>query len=140
MARVSAKKRNSMAGIKEHSGKTLYERLGGYNAIAIITDDFLARLRNDPMFARFGGGRSTDSIRRSRQLIVDQLCELAGGPCVYTGRDMKASHAGLGINQAEWEASVRHMQATLDHAGIAAQEAGEILSLFERYRNEIVEG
>jgi len=121
----------------QDSGKTLYERLGDYNVIAAIVDDFLAMTKNDP---RFGGGRSLDSVRRTRQLIVNQLCELAGWPCVYSGRDMTASHAGLGITEGEWEASLRHVQAALDHAGIPPQEGSEFISLFERYRGEIVEG
>ena len=129
-----------MPSTAKNSGKTLYKRLGGYDAIAAIVDDFLARLRNDPLFARFGGGRSTDSIRRTRQLIVDQICELAGGPCIYSGRDMRTSHAGLGITQSEWEASLRHLRAALGQAAIPSREAGEFISFFERYRAEIVEG
>ena len=129
-----------MAGTAQNSGKTLYERMGGYDVIAAIVDDFLAITRSDPRFARFGGGRSSDSIRRSRQLIVNQLCELAGGPCVYSGRDMRTSHAGLGITQSEWESSLRYVQAALRDAGIPPKEAGEFISFFERYRAEIVEG
>jgi hemoglobin len=124
----------------QNSGKTLYERLGGYNVIAAIVDDFLAITRNDPRFARFGGGRSLDSVQRTRQLIVNQLCELAGGPCVYSGRDMRTSHAGLGITEDEWKASLRNVQTALDHAGIPPQEGSEFISLFERYLEGIVEG
>jgi hemoglobin len=139
-AHVSAQEGNSMAGAARNSGKSLYERLGGYDVIAAIMDEFLATMRNDPRFARFGGGRCLDSVRRTRQLIVDQLCELAGGPCVYSGRNMKTSHAGLGITQDEWEASLRHVDAALGHASIPPQEAGEFLSLFEHDQAEIVEG
>jgi hemoglobin len=123
----------------QKSNKTLYERLGGYDTIAAIVDDFLDRMRADPLFARFGGGRSLDSIRRSRQLIVDQLCALSGGPCIYTGRDMKTSHAGLGITTGEWEASLRHTAAALDRFMVPAKEKAEFIVLFERYRDEIVE-
>ena len=103
-------------------------------------DDFLERTRTDPLFARFGGGRSLDSIRRTRQLIVDQLCALSGGPCVYTGRDMKRSHSGLGITAAEWEAGLRHTAAALDPFNVSPKEKEEFIALFERYRDEIVEG
>jgi len=68
---------------------SLYRRLGGYDVIAAVIDEFLSRFGGDPGLARFGGGRSLDSRQRTRQLIVDQVCSLAGGPCVYTGRDMK---------------------------------------------------
>src|SRR5215467_5306512 len=90
------------------SEQTLYHRLGGYDAIAAVIDEFLSRFGSDPRLARFGGGRSLDSRQRTRQLIVEQVCSLAGGPCAYTGRDMKTSHAGLGITRAEWQATLQH--------------------------------
>ena len=91
------------------------------------------------MFARFGGGRSLDSIRRGRELLVNQMCELSGGPCVYTGRNMKTSHGGLGITAGEWEASLHHTRDTLDHFNVPAKEKEEFVALFERYRGDIVE-
>ncbi len=129
-----------MPSTTQKSGKTLYERLGGYDAIAAIIDDLLGRMRADPMFARFGGGRSLDSIQRGRQLLVDQFCALSGGPCVYAGRDMKISHGGLGITTAEWEASLRHAADALDQFKVLPKEKEEFIALFERYRAEIVEG
>jgi hemoglobin len=88
--------------------KSLYHRLGGYDVIAGIVDDLFSRLRSDPEFARFAAGRSLDSHHRSRQLLVDQLCALTGGPCIYIGRDMKTSHAGLGITESEWQANLKY--------------------------------
>src|SRR5580765_1228894 len=67
------------------AGPTLYKRLGGYDAIAAVTDDFLGRLLAEPRFAKFFSGASSDSKARIRQHIVDQLCFATGGPCVYTG-------------------------------------------------------
>jgi truncated hemoglobin YjbI len=61
------------------SAPTLYKRLGGYDALAAITDDFLGRLSTDPAFGRFFAGHSSDSIKRIRQHIVDQLCAVTGG-------------------------------------------------------------
>jgi hemoglobin len=121
------------------SRKTLYERLGGYDAIALIVDEFLRRLRADPMFARFGGGRSLDSTQRGREFLVSQMCELSGGPCKYFGRDMKTTHGGLAITTAEWEACLRHTADALDHLGVRAKEKEEFLGLFEIYRDDIVE-
>lgn len=119
--------------------KTLYERLGRYDGIATIVDEFLGRLRADPMFARFGGGRSLDSTQRGREFLVSQMCELSGGPCKYFGRDMKAAHSGLGITGAEWEACMRHTADAIDHLKVGAREKDEFLALFERYRAEIVQ-
>ncbi|HZS52497.1 MAG TPA: hypothetical protein VFA54_16630 [Bryobacterales bacterium] len=118
---------------------TLYERLGGYDTIAAIVDDLLAMLREDPRFGRFVMERSLDSHQRARQLLVDQLCALAGGPCFYVGRDMKTSHAGLGITESEWNANLEYAIAALKKNGVPQAEQGEFLSLFTRYREEIVE-
>ncbi len=118
---------------------TLYRRLGGYDVIAAVIDEFLSRFGDDPGLARFGEGRSLDSRLRTRQLIIEQVCSLAGGPCVYTGRDMKASHAGLGITEAEWQANLQHASAALERYGVAPREKGEFLAIFERYRDDIVE-
>ena len=65
--------------------KSLYYRLGGYDVIAAIVDDRLARMNSDPIFMRFGTGRSLDSRARARQLFVDQVCALAGGPWLILG-------------------------------------------------------
>jgi hemoglobin len=120
--------------------RSLYKRLGGYDVIAAVIDDLFTAMRADPAFARFGAGRSIDSHNRARQLLVDQMCQLAGGPCVYIGRDMKTSHAGLGITAAEWTANMRHAEAALLANDVADAERAEFLALFERYRDAIVEG
>lgn len=117
---------------------SLYQRLGGYDVIATIVDEVLARMREDPKFARFAA-RSTDSRNRTRQLLVDQMCALAGGPCVYIGRDMKTSHAGLRITEDEWEASLRHTRDALEQQRVGERERQDFLELFERYRADIVE-
>jgi hemoglobin len=120
--------------------RSLYQRIGGYDAIASITDAFLGRMRADPRFSRFGGGRSLDSRNRARQLSVDLLCEMAGGPCTYIGRPMKAAHSGLGITEADWEGLIQHVAASLDQLKIAPQEKQEFLALFAKMKAEIVEG
>jgi len=71
--------------------------------------------------------------------VVDQLCAVTGGPCVYVGRDMKASHAGLGITERDWDASVRHLVATLDKFSVPAKEKDEVLALVGTLKKDIVE-
>ena len=119
--------------------KSLYERLGGYNAIAAVVDDFVGRLITDKKFERFFVGHSTDSKKRIRQHIVDQFCAAAGGPCIYTGRTMKDSHAGLGITEDEWNAAAQHLVATLDKFKVGAQEKKELLDFVGGLKNDIVE-
>ena len=124
----------------KESERTLYQRTGGYDVIAAVVDDLFQRIHQDPRFARFGMGRSIDSNQRARQLLVDQICALAGGPCFYTGRDMKTAHAGLAITELEWEVNMQFTDAALQKHGIAEAERTEFLSIFARYKAEIVEG
>lgn len=119
--------------------KSLYERLGGYDAIAAVVDDFVGRLVTDKQFERFFVGHSTDSKKRIRQHIVDQLCAGAGGPCVYMGRTMKDSHLGLGISEAEWDASAKHLVAALDKFKVPEAEKKELLAFVNTVKADIVE-
>ena len=119
--------------------KSLYERLGGYNAVAAVVDDFVGRLVTDRQFERFFVGHSTDSKKRIRQHIVDQFCAAAGGPCVYTGRTMKDSHTGLGISEAEWEAAAKHLVASLDKYKVPEREKKDLLAFVSSVKGDIVE-
>lgn len=119
--------------------KSLYERVGGYNALALVVDDFIGRLVADKQFEKFFAGHSTDSKRRIRQHILDQFCVATGGPCVYTGREMKTSHAGLGITNADWDAAAKHLVASLDKYKVPEKEKGEILAFVTTLKNDIVE-
>ncbi len=123
----------------EKRDKSLYERLGGYDAIAAVSDDFIQRLSTDPQFQRFFTGFSADSKKRLRQLIVEQLCAAAGGPCFYTGRSMKASHAGLGITERDWQASAAHLVASLDKFKVPQKEKDEVLAIVSSVKGDIVE-
>jgi len=119
--------------------KSLYERLGGYNAVAAVVDDFVGRLVADKQFERFFAGHSDDSRKRIRQHIVDQFCAGAGGPCVYTGRTMKDSHAGLGITEADWDAAAKHLVATLDKFKVGEQEKKDLLAFVVSLKGDIVD-
>lgn len=118
---------------------TLYKRMGGYDVIAAVVDDFIGQLGKDEAFKRFGGGRSMDSLHRTRQLVVDQICNLAGGPCVYIGRDAKTVHAGLAITQEEWDLSVKHFQVALDNKKVGATEQKDFMALIQKLHDDIVE-
>ena len=118
--------------------KSLYQRLGGYDAIAAVTQDFLGRLGNDPQLKRFFIGLSTDSKRKVRNHTVDFLCMATGGPCEYTGRDMETVHTGLNITDADWDISVKHLIATLDKFKVPAQERQEVLTAISSLKSKIV--
>ncbi len=117
---------------------TLYERLGRYDGIARITDEYLRGVRSDPQLARFIG-RGTDSLMRARQLLKEQLCAMTGGPCAYIGRDMKTAHGGLGITEADWSLSTKYMSAAVAKAHVADGDRDEFLALIEALKQQIVE-
>jgi len=120
-------------------GKTLYERLGGYDVIASFMKDYISRIRADPQFARFGTGRGTDKKDRDTQLNIDYMCRITGGTNYYMGRDMKTAHGGLGITEAEWGANMKYMTEALDNHNIPAKEKVEVLALMDHLKPDIVE-
>jgi hemoglobin len=119
--------------------ETLYQRLGGYDAVAAVTDDFLGRLIADEEFAPFFAGHARSSQLRIRQDVVDLICQETGGPCFYTGRDMKASHEGLGITKAQWDLSVEHFLATLAKLDVPEAEQKELGALILPLEKDIVD-
>ena len=129
----------SLAQAQAAPAPTLYKRLGGYDAIAAVTDDFIPRLVNDKVIGRYLVGLSDNSKARLRQLFVDQICAATGGPCVYVGRDMKTAHKGLGITGAEWDISVKHLVDTLDKFKVPEKEKSELLAAVSALKPDIVE-
>ena len=121
------------------STPSLYKRLGGYDALAAVTDDFIGRLATDKQLSRFFVGHSEDSLHRIRQLIVDQLCAATGGPCYYVGRDMKTAHKGMGITESDWNITVNHLIATLDKFKVPEKEKNEVLGAISSFKKDIVE-
>jgi len=119
--------------------KSLYTRLGGYDAIAAVVDDFITRLATDKRFERFFTGFSDDSKKRLRQHILDQFCVAAGGPCVYMGRDMRTTHKGLGITEADWDAAAKHLVEALDKYKVPEAEKNELLAFVVTQKKDIVE-
>jgi hemoglobin len=117
---------------------SLYQRLGGYDALAAVSDDFLGHLANDPQMGRFFVGLSTDSRNKVRQHVVDFLCVATGGPCKYTGRDMKTAHTGLNITESDWTSMVKYLVGTLDKFKVPEKEKNEVLSALSGLKGDIV--
>jgi hemoglobin len=118
---------------------SLYKRLGGYDAIAAVTDDFIGRLVADEEFGLHFAGDSDDTLRLTRQRIVDFICEAAGGPCYYTGRTMKVSHAGLEITAAQWDKAGALFGQTLDKFNVQGQLREDVGAFIASLRDDIVE-
>jgi hemoglobin len=119
--------------------ETLYQRLGGYDAIAAVTDDFLARLMEDEEFAVFFVGMSDDTVKRVRQEVVEFFCQATGGPCNYTGRDMKTSHAGLGITADQWQKSLVFFAASMNKFNVPEDVQAELAAAVGPLEKDIVE-
>ena len=120
--------------------RLLYDRLGGYDAIAAFVDDLLPRLMNDSQLGVYWKGKCKDSLSKERQLLVDFLSSAFGGPTHYGGRDMKTSHDGLAISESDWSIFLQHTTATLNDLGVAEREKSEILAAAESLKADIVEG
>ena len=121
------------------SKKTLYERLGGYEAISAVANDLLPRLQADSQLARFWQHRGEDGLKREKQLLVDFLCSSAGGPLYYTGRDMKISHQGMKISESDWSRFLGHLKATLQAFQVPQAERDEVVAFVQSTKPDIVE-
>ena len=120
-------------------GKTLYERLGGYDAITAVVNDLLPRLQGDPQLGRFWAHRGADGVAREKQLLIDFLCNAAGGPMYYTGRGMKLSHHGMGISESDWSTFLNHAAATLVKFKVGPNEQRDVVAFAQSLKKDIVE-
>jgi len=119
--------------------KSLYQRLGGYDAIAAVSDEFIARLATDDQEKRFFVGFSNDSKARIRQHLIDLVCKSTGGPCLYSGRDMKTAHAGAGVSKADWDHSLKIFGEVLNKFKVPEKEQQELAALLVPLEMDIVE-
>jgi hemoglobin len=115
---------------------SLYDRLGGKPAITAVVDDFVGRVAADN---RINGKFATANIPRLKMMLVDQICAASGGPCTYTGRDMRSAHAGMGISGAEFDALVGDLVATLNKFKVPEREKNELLGALGPMKKDIVE-
>ncbi len=121
------------------SETTLYERLGGYDAIAAVTKDLMLRIKADSRLGRFYQYRGEDGIQREEQLLVDFLCSSAGGPMYYTGRDMKTLHIGMKLSESDWSALLGHLNATLEAFQVPQAERDDLVAFVQSTKTDIVE-
>ena len=119
--------------------KTLYERLGGYDAIAAVANDLVTRLNNDTQLGRFWAHRGEDGVKRERQLLIDLLCERAGGPVYYRGREMLLAHRGMKIRESDWNVFLGHAAATLAKFKVPESEQRDVVEFVQSLKKEIVE-
>ncbi len=115
---------------------SLYDRLGGLEPITAVVDSFSARCAGDD---RINRKFARTDISRLKKMLVDQVCEGTGGPCTYTGRDMRESHADMGVTAGEFDALVEDLVATLNEFDVPKAEQDELLGMLGPMRGDIVE-
>jgi hemoglobin len=117
--------------------KSLYERLGGLEAISAVVDEFIkiagADERINKKFAK------TAQPERVRLHFIEQICMLTGGPCKYTGDSMKKAHHKMGLTEGEFSAGVEDLTKALDKFNVPAPEKGEFLTALGQFKKDIVE-
>jgi hemoglobin len=115
--------------------KSLYDRLGGKDAITAVVDDFVGNVAGDK---RINGFFAHTDVPRLKRNLVDQICAATGGPCTYTGKDMKTAHKGMGITDADFNALVEDLTKSLNKFNVPAKEQGELLGILGPLKPQIV--
>mgnify|MGYP000654563143 FL=1 len=118
---------------------TLYQRLGGYDAITAVAGSLIGRLMADDQLGRFWAHRGEDGLAREKQLLIDFLSASAGGPMLYTGRDMATSHKGMQISESDWSIFMGHVKDTLAEFEVPEKETADVIGFVESTKPEIVE-
>ena len=120
--------------------KTLYERLGGKKAITAVVDEFVGRVAMDARINHYFAQTAADPARLKtfKMNLVDQICQATGGPCKYTGKDMKSAHAGMGITSADFNALVEDLSGALDKFKVQDKEKNELLGALAPMKSDIV--
>jgi hemoglobin len=120
---------------------TLYKSLGGKKAITAVVDDFVGRVAADTRINSFFKATAADPARlaKFKKNLVDQICEAAGGPCKYKGKDMKTAHAGMGIASSDFDALVQGLVASLDKFMVKDADQQALLGVLGPMKKDIVE-
>lgn len=116
-------------------GKSLYDRLGGKDAISAVVDEFVANVAAD---TRINAMFANADIKRLKTMLVDQICKETGGPCTYTGKNMKDAHTGMNIKEADFNALVDDLVKALDKFNVPEKEKSELLTALGSMKPDIV--
>jgi hemoglobin len=117
---------------------SLYDRLGGYDAIAIFADRLIAAARADSLLGRFWAHRGEDRLARDLQMLVDYLVRETGGQMYYTGRDMALAHAGMGITAVDWTRFLDIVIRVAGELGVGPSEGKEVMAFLQSWKSDIV--
>jgi hemoglobin len=121
---------------KAPATKSLYDRLGGKDAITAVVKDFIGNVVADKRINAFFKNADAAKLQTS---LVDQVCEATGGPCKYKGKDMKTAHKGMKITEADFNALVEDLVKSLDKFKVPKKEKEELLGALGGMKGDIVE-
>lgn len=116
--------------------RSLYERLGGQGAIQAVVTKFISNVGGDK---RINSYFATTDLKKLNRLLVEQVCAASGGPCTYSGRDMKTTHKGMKVTTAAFNALVEDLVSALDTFNVPEKEKGELLAVLGPMNKDIVE-
>jgi hemoglobin len=121
--------------------KSLYDRLGKKASIVKVVDEFVSRCAADKRINAFFAKTAADPARlkKFKANLVDQICQASGGPCKYTGKDMKSAHAGMGISSADFGALVEDLVGALDKFKVDEKSKSDLLGALGPMKGDIVE-
>ena len=128
----------SMGGDDASAAPSLYKRLGGREGITGVVNDFTATMAADPRVNERFKGMKPEAVEKFKSNLADQICDATGGPCSYLGKDMKTTHQGMKITEAEWNATVENLVKALDKNNVAAGSKRELLGLLGPMKKDIV--
>jgi len=115
---------------------SLYDRLGGKPAIEAVVNQFIQNVAADDRINAFFAKVDANDLSAK---LVDQICQASGGPCTYTGRDMKTAHQGMGVKDEHFNALVEDLIAALDQFNVPEREKNELLGALGPMKGNIVE-
>ena len=117
---------------------SVYKQLGGREGIALVVDDFVANVvADDRINARFKAMKP-EQVSKFKSNLADQICDATGGPCAYVGRDMKTTHKGMNVTEAEWNATVEALVKALDKNNVPAGAKNALLGALGPMKPDIV--
>lgn len=115
--------------------KTLYDRLGGRDAIVGVVSELVTNILAD---TRINAMFANADVKNLKTKLVDQICQATGGPCTYTGKTMKDTHAAMGVKEADFDALVDDLVKALEKFNVPEKERTELLGVLGKMKGDIV--
>lgn len=125
----------SLAAVAADAPKSLYDRLGGKPALNAVVGELWAQVAAD---ARINGRFANTKPEVFGAQLVDFLCVASGGPCKYSGADMKTAHTGMKLTELEFNALAEDTVKALDKFNVPATEKGEVMNMLGSLKGDVI--